>query len=270
MQSKRSGEWVRPLRSALAIVGALLLVAFCMPPLSTWARRYEFVEATQFCVFAFWTPFLIMIAAPWDRLGMTSHETYAVTEDGERVSPVKLRWLDRCQLRRTSRGGQSRAILGGVLFACLTIFWRMAPLVDGLVHHPWFVALEAASLVGLGVILFSDLVESPPLRPRAPRPVRIGIAAVIMWSVWVVAYLYGMSHPSWYQAFHHFAGRGISESADQQLSAVVVWATSAAIFIPIVFWNLARWFQSEEDPSDELYRLVREERTRGFFGTREY
>ena len=269
VQAKRSADWVRPLRSACAVVGLVLWLGFLLPPFFTWARRYEFVQAIQYCVFAFWVPALLVIGAPWSRLRLASNESYAVTPSGERVTPLRLRLVDRWQLRRSNGSGQSRAIALGVTFTALAIFWRVAPIVDGLVRYPWLSIVEALSLLVVGGALFSDLVESPPIRPGAPRTHRIAISAIVMWAVWVVAYLDGMSHVSWYHAFHHVAGRGISQAADQQLSAGSIWAMTAATFLPIIFWNLMHWLESEEDPSDELYRLVREERTRGFFGTRE-
>jgi cytochrome c oxidase assembly factor CtaG len=161
-------------------------------------------------------------------------------------------------------------VLEAFVFGLLTFVWRIAPVADGLVRHPWLVGIEALSLLVAGVALFSDLVESPPLRPRAPRPVRIGIAAVEMWAVWIVAYVYGMSHSSWYVAFHYVAGRGLSQTADQQLSSAVIWLTSAAVFLSVAFWNLAQWLRNEEDLGDELDQLVREERSRGFFGSRDF
>jgi hypothetical protein len=93
------------------------------------------------------------------------------------------------------------------------------------------------------------------------------MSAIVMWAVWVTAYLMAMSHNSWYPTIHHFAGHGLSQSADQQISAAILWFMSAAAFLPVVFSNLNRWLQSEDDPDDELYQLVRQHRTRGFFGT---
>lgn len=269
VQAKRSGGWVSLLRSASAVVGLVLSVGFFLPPFIEWARRYEFVQAIQFAVFAFWTPVLLAVGAPWARLGLASNETYEVTAKGERISPLTLRPFDRWQLKRSRISGQSRAIFVGCVFGLLAIFWRVAPVVDGLVRYPWLMVVEAISLVTVGSLLFIDLVESPPIRPGAPRTHRIAISAILMWAVWVVAYLDGMSHVSWYHAFHHVAGRGISQAADQQLSAGSIWFMTAATFLPIIFWNLMHWLQSEEDPSEELYRLVHEDRVRGFFGTRE-
>jgi cytochrome c oxidase assembly factor CtaG len=135
--------------------------------------------------------------------------------------------------------------------------------VDALVRHPWLVVVEAATLVPLGVTMWLELVESPPLTPRLTRPHRVAMAAVVMWVIWVLAYLVGLAHGAWYHGFDHTIATGISVSADQQLTSGVIWALSGAAFVPVVFWNLIFWLQSEEDPDDELSRLVRQERTRG-------
>ena len=42
-----------------------------------------------------------------------------------------------------------------------------------------------------------------------------------------------------------------------------MWFISGCAFVPVVFWNLIRWLQSEEDPDEELHRLLRQERIRG-------
>jgi hypothetical protein len=52
-------------------------------------------------------------------------------------------------------------------------------------------------------------------------------------------------------------------AADQQLSTGFMWLLSATAFLPVVFWNLVRWLQSEENPDDELVRIMRRERMFG-------
>jgi hypothetical protein len=41
------------------------------------------------------------------------------------------------------------------------------------------------------------------------------------------------------------------------------------VFVPIVFWNLIHWLQSEEDPNEEIIKLFRQEKEHGFFGSAE-
>lgn len=222
--------------------------------MTTWSHRYEFVESIQYAVLGFWVPALVASGAPWTRWGLAR-----VNEAGEIVGGA---------LRERRRVNQGRALSLVGLFLVLSIFWRLAPVVNALVDHEWVVVLEALTLSGAGVAMMCDLIESPPLRPGISRPYRIGVSAAVMWSAWVFAYLEAMSHTSWYRAFRHVAGRSLSVSADQQLSAGTVWFMTAVVFVPMIFWNLVYWLQSEEDPDDELYRLVRQERTRGFFGYR--
>ena len=261
--STRVGQF----RIVLAALGLILWWAFLAPPLSTWAGRYEFAQAIQFAVFSFAVPVLLVAGAQWHRVGLASKGALDVGPDGTRLTSASSRYVDRVALSRATTSHQQRAVMAALAFGGLTIFWRVAPVVDFLVRHPWLAAVESLTLVGAGLTLFSELVESPPITPGATRPYRIAIAAGVMWTAWVVAYLDGMSNSSWYHAFRHVAGRGVSLSADQQLSAGLIWLISAAVFVPIIFWNLVHWLQSEEDPNEELGRLLREERSRGFFGS---
>ena len=263
--SAPSPSWVGRLRQTLALVGAVLWLAFNVPPLATWSTHYEFAEAIQFAVFAFVVPALLVTGAPWRgwRLGRRASEAPVSSAEGARSSR-----LDRLAHARSSGAYQQSAVFVAIGFAALTIAWRSAPAVDYLARHAWLSVIESMTLLLAGLALFSHLVQSPPLSPGIPRPYRIGISAGVMWSAWVVAYLDAMSHSSWYDAYRHVAGRGVSLSADQQLSAGFIWFISAAVFVPIVFWNLIHWLQSEEDPNEELVQLIREERTRGFFGSK--
>jgi cytochrome c oxidase assembly factor CtaG len=247
---------VRRLRSG-ALVGALVLwVVFLVPPLGGMAERYEFVNALQYGVFAFWAPTLLVVGAPWTWL---SRRGAAGT--GEAT------WLSRWRSHRESPGRESRAIRWVSIFIALEIFWRVVPVVDHLSVHPAGAVLEAVSFAISGVALFLSLVESPPLSAGTKRVYRTGLAAVAMWTIWIIGYMDGMSNAGWYHVFHHVAGSGISLVADKQFSTGILWFTSAVTFIPIVFWNMVHWLQSEATPDEEMYDLVHEDRTRGFFGT---
>jgi len=262
----RSGR-VSTLRSVSAVVGIVLWVAFLAPPLLTWAKRYEFVQALQYCVFAFWVPVLITVGAPLRFVGPTVNTNSIESTSVVSTSPRRA-MLTGLLLARSRVDSQRRLVAVGFVFVLLEIFWRMAGVVDLSVNNSWLLVVESLTLVPVGIAFMSDLVESPPLRPGTTRPFRIGASAIAMWVVWILAYLDGMSAHSWYSAFHHVAGRGISQAADQQFSAGSIWLISASVFVPIIFWNLTHWLQTEDDPDDELYLLVRQERKQGFFGSR--
>jgi cytochrome c oxidase assembly factor CtaG len=242
----------------LSVLGVVIFVLALVPPMWSWSFRYGYVQAIQYCVLGFGVPALLATGAPW--LGF--RQSFDPTNLDRQSA-----WLRRWNARRVREKAQTRAITAAIAVIAVTVFWRTAPVVDALVHHHVLVLVEAVTLVVPSVLLMVELVESPPLAPGISRPYRIGLSAVVMWAAWIVAYLAGMAHGSWYTAFHHVAGRGISASADQQLSAGFVWFLTAAVFVPIVFWNLIHWLQSEEDPDEDIIKLFRQEREHGFFGS---
>lgn len=259
----RSGGPVAAVRSTVTVLAALLLVLSVVPPLATNARRFEFVEALQFCLLAIVVPALAACGACWHRLGLAAATPPSVGDDGDLVAPLEFHPVDRLALGRKRHPDPWRAVVAAGVFLAMVVLWRIPLSVDALARHPWLVVVEAATLVPAGIAMWLELVESPPLSPRLTRPHRVAMATVVMWVIWVLAYLVGLSHGAWYHGFDHTLATGISVSADQQLTTVVVWMVSGAAFVPVVFWNLIFWLQSQEDPDDELHLLMRQERTRG-------
>jgi cytochrome c oxidase assembly factor CtaG len=131
--------------------------------------------------------------------------------------------------------------------------------MDALASHPLLVLPELITLLAVGTGLWLELVSSPPLSPRLPRPHRAAVAALAMWSTWAAAYVLGLSnHP----VFHGYdpAGGALSAVADQQLTVGLVWAVSAFCFVPVVFVALLTWLSASDNPDEELQRLARDDR----------
>lgn len=252
------------LRSAALVVAVLTMVAWLIPPLTSWTHHHEFAEALQFAFFAVLIPALVVVGSPWQLLGLASRAPQRLDDDGNPLPPVDPPGpIDRLAQGRRRHSEALRTLLFFGLYLAGAIIWRTPLAVNALARHPWLVGAEAVTLLVAGIGLWLELVESPPLVPRLSRPSRIALAAVSMWTIWVLAYLVGLSHASWYHAYPHHPGSGFSLSADQQLTTGLMWFVSACAFVPVVYWNLIRWLQSEEDPDDELHHLVRQERIRG-------
>jgi cytochrome c oxidase assembly factor CtaG len=250
-----------PGRLVLCAGALVLLIASLVPPLAVSARRYEFVEALQFALLAVVVPVLLVSGLPWRLLGLAGPRS--PEEEGIMEVPSRsLRPVDRLALGRRRHPQALRSVAFASLYLTAVVAWRIPATVDALARHPWLVGVEAATLLVVGAGLWLELVESPPLTPRLSRPNRVALAAVSMWTIWVLAYLVGLSHGSWYHSYAHHPGVGFSLSADQQLTTGTMWLISGCAFIPVIFWNLIRWLQSEEDPDEELHRMVRHERIR--------
>jgi cytochrome c oxidase assembly factor CtaG len=247
--------------TACAVASVVIAV---VPPVATLSRRYEYVEALQFSIFAVVVPALLSGGAPW-RVRRPRHGVAYPRSSDNTVTDAP-RIADRWAMSRRRHPGPVRSVAVFTIYVAVTAMWRTPIAVNGFVHHGWLVIIEGFTEIGVGTLLWLELVSSPPFVPRLSRPHRIGLAAVSMWSIWILAYVVGLSHGSWYDAYSHRVGRGLSLSADQQLTTGVLWFVSGCAFIPAVFWNLIRWLQSEEDPDLELHHLVRFERIRSGSG----
>ena len=225
-------------RSWLAAAGAALLVAGLA--IESLARRYVVAESAQFVVLAMAAPALIVLGAPWRALRLSG--------------PV-----DRLAAARRRQTSFARAGAFLAAFIAVTVAWRLPPVMDALASHPALVVAELITLMAAGTGLWLELVSSPPLSPRLPRPHRAAVAALAMWSTWAVAYVLGLSnHP----VFHGYdpAGSVLSAVADQQITVALVWAVSAFCFVPVVFVALLTWLSASDNPDEELQRLARDER----------
>lgn len=108
------------------------------------------------------------------------------------------------------------------------------------------------TLIAGGSCLWLELVESPPLLPRLSRPQRAMTAAAAMWTIWVLAYIMGMSKAAWFAAYSHAARDGLSTAVDQQVGVGILWAVPALCFAPVIYGVLTAWLRDSQDPDEEL------------------
>jgi len=221
----------------LAAVALALVLLSLFPPAATYARRYVFAESLQFLLFATVVPALLVLGAPWRRLGAPGGRGLAG--------------------RLTRRPGGPRFARGFtvlLVFMGTVVAWRLPASVDALARWPGFAVLEMATLVAAGSALWLELVESPPSLPALPRPLRAVFAAVAMWTIWVLAYILGFSQVAWFRAYAH--GAGLSSVADQEIATGIMWAVPALCFVPVVFVTALTWLKDPEDPNEELRAIV--------------
>lgn len=241
------------MRAWSLLAAAVACLAVLVPPLATLSRRFEYAASLQFCVLAIVIPALVSVGAPWRRMRLAARPNTG--EPGAAACPA-----DRLAERRRRHPELVRTLGFIVLDLLAVVAWRTPGAVVAVARHGWLAPVEAVTLIALGMGLWLELVESPPLAPRSGHLRRAVLAAVAMWAFWVDAYVVGLSNADWYRNFHHVAGHGLSAAADQQIAAAVLWFVAAAMFVPIVFWSALQWIRSEENPDAELYRLTKMER----------
>ena len=177
-------------RSWCLLAAALVVLACLVPPLSGTARRFEYGEALQFSLLAVVVPVLVAIGAPWRRLGLA--------RDGEADPP---RLADRVVDRRLRHRELpwSLAFIAADLAA--VVAWHAPGAVADASGHGWLIPLEGVILLAFGLGLWLELVPSPPLVPRSGYLRRAVLAALAMWTFWILAYVLGLSNHAFYPNF---------------------------------------------------------------------
>jgi cytochrome c oxidase assembly factor CtaG len=218
-------------RRWFAAVAAVLVVASLLPPADTLERRYLFAESIQFCVFALAAPALAVLGAPWSML-----------------SPGAGRLRRRAEVNGSGRWPPfTVAVCYLIAWVAVCVAWRLPPVLDGLARHPVLAVAEAVTLCAAGAGLWLVLVGSPPLAPRLTRPQRAVIAALAMWSIWVIAYILGFARDSVVHAYDG-AGSHLVTVDDQEITAFVLWAAAAFAFLPVVFTAVITWLRDGSEP----------------------
>ncbi len=248
---ERPHEWTSRWRD-LCLLGAVVVALACLiPPISSTARRFEYGEALQFSLLAIVLPALVAIGAPWRRLGLA--------RAGEPDPP---RPVDRVADRRLRHRELPWSLAFIALDLAAVVAWHVPRAVADVSEHGWLIPLEGATLLAVGLGLWLELVNSPPLVPRSGYLRRAVLAAFAMWTFWILAYILGLSNHAFYPNFSHAPG-GLSAAADQQIASAVLWFVAAASFVPVIFWNAMMWLRTDQDPDAELLALERAERRRG-------
>ena len=210
----------RPWLVTTAVVLALVAV---LPPAATYARQYAFARALQFAVLAVLTPALLGLGASRPRRLTGEHA-------GMRPPPA-----------RTA----ARRLLP---FTGLVITWRLPAVLDALARYPALSVAELVTLAGGGLGLWraiAGLTEPGPL----PRPLRAAMAAAAMWTIWIIAYITGLSGATLTPRSAPPAGV-LGSAMDRQLAAAVLWAVPAICYAPVIYYMLATWL-GDRDKQEE-------------------
>lgn len=199
------------------VAAVILITSVLLPPAAGYARQYVFVQALQFVIFAVAGPALLVLAIPWRT---------------RRPRPP-----GAARPRRPA----ARAAIRLAAFIALAITWRLPVTVNALARHPALSAAEMITLLAVGTGIWAELAGPRPEPGQLPRPARAAMAAAAMWTIWVLAYLTGMSGTSWFAAYHQDAPGGLGAAADQQIAAAILWAVPALCFLPVLYVTVIAW-----------------------------
>jgi cytochrome c oxidase assembly factor CtaG len=134
-------------------------------------------------------------------------------------------------------------------FIALAVTWRLPATVNALARHPALAAAEMITLLAAGTGIWAELTGPKARAGKLPRPARAAMAAAAMWTIWILAYLTGMSATSWFAAYHHGAPGGLGAAADQQIAVAILWAAPALCFLPVLGVTVIGWLAGDSGPA---------------------
>jgi putative membrane protein len=221
--------------------GLFVLALALASPIAAFDDRLLWVHMVQHVLLLTVVPPLILLGRP----GMTSWRALPL---GFRRRAARAmahsRWS--APLRAGVRALTYPPVALGVFVGTMAV-WHVSALFDATLHSGAIHELEHALFLAAGLVLWSRLVDSPPLWTRLALPVRAFYAFVAMAACTVLALVLGLASSPFYAAYANLASRpgGISALADQHIAAGIMWVPGSLPFVVAVALFAYRWLDED-------------------------
>jgi len=239
-------------RDAAFYSSMVALAVALASPIEPLSEQFFWVHMVQHVLLMLVAAPLLVVSRPWVRLWR------ALPLSGRRgLARALVKDPRAAPLRAVSRWvGSPAASL--TLFSVALLGWHVpaafdATLASGTVH-----ALEHSAFFLTSVLLFKQVIPSPPLRMRLSEVRRLLYVVAAMTVSWVLAVVLALAPEPLY---HHYAlldprPWGISALADQQLAAGVMWVPGSVTFVIIIFVYIHRWLAPRSSAANATARLA--------------
>jgi len=239
-------------RDAAFYASMIVLAIALASPIEKLSEDLFWVHMIQHVLLMLVAAPLFVFARPWIRLWR------ALPLAGRRWLARGLSQGDRtAPLRALSRflGTPSVSL---VLFSVVLLGWHVPVLFDATLHSEALHALEHTLFFTTALLLFKQVIPSPPMRASLGDAQRVGYTIAAMTVSWVLAVALALAPNPLYAHYAHLASRpgGISALADQQLAAGVMWVPGSVTFVIIIFVYVHRWLSPQEQRPSRLAGLV--------------
>ena len=234
-EARRRGEGVpRGLwREAVLFYAGLFVVLLALvTPIGYWSQRYIWVRSVQDVLLANVAPALIVLGGPWLALrrGLGFPPAGVSSSAGALPAP----------------GWARLPVLAVVAFNVAWVGWHIPVLYDAALRHPAVYVAQVVCYLGLGVLLWLQLIGSRPLSPVLTPLRRVMLVAGTMTVGtllgMVLVFGYGLAYPAYLGAGQHV----LSVVYDQQTGGAVLWVLVLPAYVTVGIALLIRWLNDEE------------------------
>lgn len=219
------------------------IVAALDSPIDDLADRLFWVHMTQHVMLMMVAAPLLVLAAPWLPLW--------------RGLPLRARrrlgsWYVRSPGWRAVRRGAgwlAAPLVAWILFNVDLCAWHVPALYELTLRDQAVHELEHVSFLLLGVVLWLQVLGSPPLRARLDPSSGVLYVLTAATAAWALAVVLALAPSPLYPAYAELASRpgGLSALADQHLAAGIMWGPGSVPYAIFVFVALIRWLASEDE-----------------------
>lgn len=230
-------------RAAFFYAGLLTIVISVVGPIDTYSTKLFWVHMIQHVLLLTVAAPLIVMGAPWMSiwrplpLGFRRSAAGAIAKD---------RWA--APLREAGRF-LSRPAGAWLAFSLNLVLWHLPGAYDLTLRHLWVHALEHISFLVFGILLWAQVIESPPLRSRLRADQRVYYIVGASVVGWALSLVLAFAPSPLYPVYAHLADRpgGISALTDQQLAAGIMLVPGSLTMSIFVFIGLYRWLGTDEE-----------------------
>jgi putative membrane protein len=236
--ARRRQTWTQ---AAFFAAGVGTLVLALNSPLASLDDELFWVHMTQHVLLLVVAPPLLLLGRPWS----TVWRTVPIPVRRAAVHGV-LRLADRGWVRAAWRVA-SAPTTALVAFVGTLAVWHLPAFWDATLRSTGVHVLEHVTFLAIGLLFWSQLVDSPPLRSRLDYPARALYATVATAASWVLAVVIALGSEPLYDGYAQLASRpgGISALADEQLAAGIMWVPGSIPFAIAILVYAYRWLEPE-------------------------
>jgi cytochrome c oxidase assembly factor CtaG len=136
-----------------------------------------------------------------------------------------------------------------VAFTADLVLWHIPAVYDLTLSHIAVHALEHTTFLVFGVLLWAQVIESPPLRARLRLDQRVYYIVLASVPGWIISLFLAFAPSALYPGYAQLAFRpgGISALTDQQIAAGIMLVPGSLTMSIFVFIGLYRWLGAEEE-----------------------
>jgi len=239
---KRSETMLRERRRAVAFFAGLTAVLVALSgPVERFADELFWVHMVQHLLLLTVAAPLFALAAPWTL-------PLRLLRPAPRRGVVA--WWRGARSTRPLRVGAAFLAVPAaawIAFNLNLVVWHVPAAFDLTLRSEPVHDLEHLLFLGLGVLFWIQVIDSPPLRPRLgqlQRAIYVGAAAVVGWALSIALTL---APSALYAPYGELAARpeGVSALTDQRLAAGVMLVPGSIAFAIAAALALTRWLAKD-------------------------